>query len=224
MILRTPRLTLHPFTASDGPVLHRQWNEPDVRRHLFDDLPVSLSFVREQIAASRSLFRDHGFGFLTIRRGTRTIGFVGLRPFRRRRIELLYALRPAHWARGYATEASVAVLRLGFARGLRTIWAGADAPNRASFRVMRRLGFQRAGFLTVGGRAAIYYRIGRRRFASRLLALHQPGGLSSSRRASAAAAAGSAPERRARLRASCAARRSPRRIASLPSRKSSSGL
>lgn len=80
--------------------------------------------------------------------------------------QLLRALRPTHWVRGYATEASVAVLRLAFARGLRTIWAGADAPNRASFRLMRRLGFQRAGGFTVGGRPAIYYRIDRRRFAN----------------------------------------------------------
>ena len=167
MILRTPRLTLHPFSVRDGPALHRQWNDREIRRFLFDDRPVSPSLVHEQIAASRRLFRELGFGFFTVRRGVRTIGFVGLRPFgRRKRIELLYALRPTHWARGYATEASVAVLWLAFARGLRTIWAGADAPNRASFRLMRRLGFQRAGGFTVGGRPAIYYRIDRRRFAN----------------------------------------------------------
>jgi RimJ/RimL family protein N-acetyltransferase len=123
---------------------------------------VSRSFVREQIAASRALFREHGFGFFTLRRGSRTIGFAGLRPFGRpRRIELLYALLPAYWARGYATEASLAVLRLGFGRGLRSIWAGADAPNHASLRVMRRLGFRRVGRLVIGGRTAIYHRITR---------------------------------------------------------------
>ncbi|HJS58667.1 MAG TPA: GNAT family N-acetyltransferase [Vicinamibacteria bacterium] len=167
MILRTPRLTLHPFSVRDGPALHRQWNDHEIRRFLFDDRPVPRSQVREQIAASRRLFRERGFGFFTVRRRTRTIGFGGLRPFgRRKRIELLYALRPAHWAKGYATEASVAVLRLAFARGLRTIWAGADAPNRTSFRLMRRLGFQPAGRFTVGGRSAIDYRIDRRRFAN----------------------------------------------------------
>ncbi len=162
MIVRTPRLALRPFAASDLRTLHRQWNDREVRRYLFDDAPVPLAVVSGQIAASRALFRERGFGFFTIRRGARTIGFAGLRPFGRpRRIELLYALRPAYWARGYATEASLAVLRLGFARGLRTIWAGADPPNSASFRVMRRLGFRRVGRRVIGGRPAIYYRISR---------------------------------------------------------------
>lgn len=162
MILRTPRLELRPFAASDLRTLHRQWNDREVGRYLFDGVPVSLSVVREQIAASRALFRERGFGSFTIRYGARTIGFAGLRPFgRARRIELLYALRPAYWARGYATEACLALLRLGFAHGLHTIWAGADAPNRASFRVMRRLGFRRVGRRVIADHRAIYYRISR---------------------------------------------------------------
>ena len=184
MILRTPRLTLHPFAARDLNTLHRQWNDREVRRYLFDGRPVSRSFVRDQIAASRRLLRERGFGFFTIRRGTRTIGFVGLRPFGQRgRIGLLYALRPACWARGYATEASRAVLRLGFRRGLRTIWAGADTPNRASLRVMRRLGFRRAARLTLAGRPVLYCRLDRRRFA-KASTQARPAGFSSSRRAS----------------------------------------
>jgi RimJ/RimL family protein N-acetyltransferase len=163
-VLRTPRLTLHPFRERDAPLLHRQWNERQLRRFLFDDAPVSLGFVRQQIALSRRLFRERGFGFFTLRRGARVIGFAALRPFRGgRRIELLYALRPAYWGRGYASEAARAVLRLGFARGLLSIWAGADPPNRASFRVMRRLGFRPAGRLLVAGRPADYYRLWRPR-------------------------------------------------------------
>ncbi len=162
MILRTPRLTLRSLSAADARVLHRQWNDTEVRRYLFDGAPVSPALVREQIHASRRLFRERGFGLFTIRRGRRVIGFAGLRPFgRRRRIELLYALRPAYWGKGYAHEASRAVLRLGFARGLRAIWAGADPPNRASFRVMRGLGFRPAATIVLDGRPTIYYRIRR---------------------------------------------------------------
>lgn len=145
-------------------MLLRQWNDREVGRFLFDGAPVSLAFVRLQIALSRRLFRERGFGFFAVRRGARVVGFAGLRPFHGgRRVELLYALRPAYRGRGYASEAARALLKLGFARGLRSIWAGADPPNRASFRVMRRLGFRPAGRLVVAGRPADYYRLWRPR-------------------------------------------------------------
>ena len=163
-MLKTERLELHPFEARDAATLHRQWNDPEVRRYLFDGGPVSMALVRSQIASSRRWFRERGFGFFTVRRARRVIGFVGLRPFHAgRRVELLYALRPAHQGRGYATEAAAAVLRLGFGRGLRSIWAGADPPNRASFRVMRRLAFRPAERLVLGGRSVHYYRLWRSR-------------------------------------------------------------
>lgn len=144
------------------------WNHPDVRRYLFDDRRVSIALVREQIARSRHLFRERGFGLYTIRRRSRVIGFAGLRPFGRpRRTELFYALMPSHWGRGYATEAAEAVLSHGFEQGLRVVWAGADPPNRASFGVMARLGFRRSRREVLGGVVVDYHRIRRTEFLGR---------------------------------------------------------
>jgi RimJ/RimL family protein N-acetyltransferase len=169
LTLRTPRLLLRPFAAGDAGALHRMWTGPEVRRYLFDGNRVAPGFVREQIAASRRLFRERGFGLYTIRLRGRTVGFAGLKRFGRPlRIELFYALRPSAWGRGYATEASLAVLRHGFERGLRVVWAGADPPNRASFGVMRRLGFRRARREVLGGVVVDYYRLRRRDFVRRL--------------------------------------------------------
>jgi RimJ/RimL family protein N-acetyltransferase len=159
---------LRPFGPPDAAALFRMWNHPDVRRYMFDDQRVSLGAVRDQIARSRRLFRERGFGLYTIRRRGRTIGFAGLRPFGRpRRMELFYALLPSLWGRGYATEASRAVLCAGFAAGLRVVWAGADPPNRSSFGVMRRLGFRRARCEVLGGVVVDYYRLERRAFLGR---------------------------------------------------------
>ena len=144
------------------------WNDPDVRRYMFDDRRVPLRAVREQIARSRRLVRERGVGLYTIRRGGRTLGFAGLRPFGRpRRMELFYALLPTAWGHGYATEAARAVLRAGFESGLRVVWAGADPPNRASFGVMRRLGFRRVRREVLGGVVVDYYRIERAVFRER---------------------------------------------------------
>jgi ribosomal-protein-alanine N-acetyltransferase len=70
------------------------------------------------------------------------IGFAGLRPLPDAPdLELYYGLDPAHWGRGYATEASRAVLRYGFdVLGLDAIPIRTDGPNAASVAVMERLG------------------------------------------------------------------------------------
>ena len=87
------------------------------------------------------------------------IGFAGLREFGEDcEVELLYGLLPEFWHQGYATEASRAVLQHGFqVCGLTKIYAGADPPNEASFRVMKNLGMVFAKRMILNGKEAIYY-------------------------------------------------------------------
>jgi RimJ/RimL family protein N-acetyltransferase len=57
------------------------------------------------------------------------------------------------------------VLRFGFEEiGLAEIWAGADSPNAASFRVMERLGMSFAR--EVGDKPVRYYRMRRETFTA----------------------------------------------------------
>jgi [ribosomal protein S5]-alanine N-acetyltransferase len=170
-LLRTPRLLLRPFAPEHEDVLFEQWNDASVRKYLFDDEPVSRETVRAQIDASRANEGAIGCGYylLALRDAPeRPIGFAGLRPFGASgRVELLYALQPRYHRRGLATEAARAVLDHGFRRcGLAEIFAGADAPNEASFRVMTRLGMQPFADIVVGGRPTPYYRISRDAFAA----------------------------------------------------------
>jgi RimJ/RimL family protein N-acetyltransferase len=63
-----------------------------------------------------------------------------------RAIEIVVALGPTFWGKGYAAEAGGAVLHHAFATlGLSQVVALVDAPNAASHRLMRRLGFRPAG-------------------------------------------------------------------------------
>lgn len=55
-------------------------------------------------------------------------------------IELGYAIHPAHWGKGYATEALKLAVRDLFALGYREVTAGAFAENIASIRVMEKAG------------------------------------------------------------------------------------
>ena len=60
--------------------------------------------------------------------------------------QLVYALRPEHTGRGYATEAARAVIEQARdVLGLSRIISAADEPNVRSIRVLEGLGFVRSG-------------------------------------------------------------------------------
>ncbi len=66
-LLETKCLNLVPFSLADSDQLHRLWNEPDVRKYLWDDKAVSMETVVEVIESSILGFADRGFGFCTVR-------------------------------------------------------------------------------------------------------------------------------------------------------------
>lgn len=91
------------------------------------------------------------------------IGFCGLRPIGESAdVEILYGIAPRLWGQGLATEAARAVLDFGFrAAGLSRIYAGADPPNRASFRVIEKLGMRYAEVRTTAAGETPYWVIER---------------------------------------------------------------
>jgi RimJ/RimL family protein N-acetyltransferase len=176
LVLRTPRLLLRPFGPEDEEALLDFWNDPHVRRYLWDDRLVSRDEVREQLALSERDFRENGYGgfILALAQWPGVlIGFSGLRRLDgSEEVELLYGLYQNFWGRGLATEAARAVLRFGFEEvGLEEILAGADLDNAASVRVMERLGMSSAGERRVGPQAspATYYRLRREDFDGRVI-------------------------------------------------------
>jgi RimJ/RimL family protein N-acetyltransferase len=164
--LKTERLCLEPFDFSHEEALLSLFNDREVGLYLWDGEPVARETVRALIADSLAGFRDQGLGHfvLALRADpSRIVGFAGLRAVGASTdIEVLYALAPPWWKTGLATEAARAVLRHAFeTAGLTEVWAGADPPNVASFRVMERLGMSLADERTIGGRPARYYRLDR---------------------------------------------------------------
>jgi RimJ/RimL family protein N-acetyltransferase len=170
-LLLTPRLALRPCTLADVPALHALWQDPDVRRWLWDDMLIPEASARDVVEESLATFAARGFGqWLASGRADGALrGFAGLRAFGGEgEVELLYGLAPAHWGEGLATEAAHAVLD----HGLRTlalprIAARADSPNAASVRVMQRLGLRFDGERLVQGRATMHYSIAREDWLAR---------------------------------------------------------
>lgn len=78
------------------------------------------------------------------------------------RLRLPPCAPPAHWGRGYATEASRAILRHAFETlGLARVPGRTDAPNRGSARVLERLGMHFEGERLVNGNPHACYALGR---------------------------------------------------------------
>ncbi|HEX5718836.1 MAG TPA: GNAT family N-acetyltransferase [Thermoanaerobaculia bacterium] len=155
-MLETERLLLIPFDREHVPFLHRLWTDTEVRRYLWDDRIISVDEAAEVVEAS---LQSYGMWLLRRKDDGEDIGFCGLRDFDDPpQVEILYALFPAHWRQGLATEASREVLRYVFEDlGLDKVYAGADPPNETSFKVMERLGMTFDSRRIIDGREAIYY-------------------------------------------------------------------
>ncbi|GAB3983413.1 GNAT family N-acetyltransferase [Actinoallomurus acanthiterrae] len=146
--LRTDRLILRPWRASDLEPWAAMNADPEVREHLGDLL------TREQSDASAARFqaeldqRGYGFWAIEVRATGEFIGFAGLdqleahMPFTG--VEIGWRLARPAWGHGYATEAARTVLAYGFdSLELPEIVAVTTATNVRSQAVMRRIGMTR---------------------------------------------------------------------------------
>src|SRR6185436_1247870 len=83
--------------------------------------PMTLEETKAMMARIEEHHRAHGFGIWAVEAAgvAPFIGFVGLQrvtfeaPFTPA-VEIGWRLAPAHWGKGYATEAAKAALRFGF--------------------------------------------------------------------------------------------------------------
>ncbi|MBM4385140.1 MAG: GNAT family N-acetyltransferase [Deltaproteobacteria bacterium] len=158
-MLTTERLELRPIARADHARLLAIFRDPYVRRYLWDSVICTPAEVEDVLAQSEAAFRDHGVGIfgVAVCGASELIGFAGARPTKNGELELIYGLLPEHWGRGFTDEASRAVLALAFERGHARVWAGTDTENKASERVMQRLGMRFDHRVTVNGLPQIYY-------------------------------------------------------------------
>lgn len=152
--LTTRRLRLRPLSADDTDDLVAYRSAEDVCRYVPFE-PMGPAAVAEKLKAGwsrREIAAEGDAVTLGIElAGTgRLIGDVMLllASAEHRRGEIGWVLHPEHSGRGYATEASHAVLHLAFDElGLHRVVARVDARNEASLRLGERLGMRREAYL-----------------------------------------------------------------------------
>lgn len=147
----TDRLILRPQEVGDADVFRRLWTERDGRvpahRRIDADGHPDVDDISAHISGEQSA---GGSGLLTVqRRGTDdVIGYCGVNFVGRGDAdepELAFELLQTVHNRGYATEASEAVLGWAAAVGYASIRASVWEWNSASRRVLEKLGFVDSG-------------------------------------------------------------------------------
>jgi RimJ/RimL family protein N-acetyltransferase len=140
------RLRYRRLRTQDMDVFHALVVDPHVRRYLMDGEVHDREFCLAALRISDRLFERNGVGMylIDVRDGPESIGFAGLHVIESQGPEpqLIYAFVEGATGRGYATEAGRSMVEAARHAGLLPLLAGADAPNVASLRVLRKLGFR----------------------------------------------------------------------------------
>ena len=142
----TERLLLRPLTLADAEAFFRYRSLPEVCRFQSfqpKTMPEIEAFLRANESTQPDIPGTWRQLAVCLQDGT-LIGDVGLHTLDEWQLELGYTLAPEQQGKGYATEAVAAVLRQAF-----SVWnkhrvtASVDPENRASIRLLERLGFRK---------------------------------------------------------------------------------
>jgi RimJ/RimL family protein N-acetyltransferase len=144
--LKSARLGFRLWTAGDLPLALGLWGDPGVSAWLSG--PLSAAAIGARLDSEIQLHEECGIQYwpVFLLASNEHVGCAGLRPKAENLLELGYYLKPAFWGSGLATEAAAAVA--GYAFGslhVEALFAGHHPANRASQRVLEKIGFERAG-------------------------------------------------------------------------------
>jgi len=145
--IKTKRLVIRPFDEGDLDIVYQISSDPEARRFTGGVLTRAESDRGLQGHIDRVSQSGLGARAVVESGSDQLIGYCGLQPFAdTEEIELFYGYATHAWGRGFATEAAVAVIELGF-RCLQAerLVAIVHPENLASLRVLEKLGFLRSG-------------------------------------------------------------------------------
>lgn len=163
-VLRTDRLILRPFTIDDIDAAYKMNLDEEVSRWTGDGGVVGKEEIRrriqEDVLGDYAKYR-YGRMAVVLKETEEFIGFCGLKYLEDyEEVDLGYRLMSQYWGRGYATEACQVCLDYGFGQlGLNKIIAMVLPQNKASIRVLDKLGFQFQRDIVEGEDMALLYAV-----------------------------------------------------------------
>lgn len=157
----------------DAPDLYEMDADPVVQRYTGDSIPASVQETGERIRNYKD-YVLYGYGrWTTILKETgKVIGWCGLKYLTDiNETDLGYRWKKKHWGKGYATEAGRACLQYGFENlGVEQIIAQVLKDNKASIRVLEKIGMTYWKQLHTEENPGLFYRILKEDFYMKLKA------------------------------------------------------
>jgi ribosomal-protein-alanine N-acetyltransferase len=152
MQLDTERLILREVNWNDLDDIHSLHSHPEVDKYNTIGIPANIKETEQLLAPiinDKQAQSRKRYGWVIVEKSSDIfVGFIGLNlsADRFRMGEIYFKLMPVSWGKGYATEAAKAVVRFGFEQlQLHRIEAGVATENRASIRVLEKLGMTQEG-------------------------------------------------------------------------------
>ncbi|MDB4656061.1 GNAT family N-acetyltransferase [Flavobacteriales bacterium] len=162
-VIETKRLLLREITLDDKEAMFQLHFHPEVQKYTGEPVIESLEEMEQAIQTRIPNYKKYGYGRWAtfLKEEMQFIGWAGLAYLPEfDEIDIGYRFLPEYWGRGYATEASRAILAFGFDKlGLKKIIAIAMKENQASIRVMEKVGmeFDKLAPYEPGGEDVVWY-------------------------------------------------------------------
>ena len=144
--LVTARLLIRPLEAVDAAAVAGYRSEPAVARYQSWSTPYTVADAQELVGGD-PLAAGWFQSAIVLRSGGTLIGDLGVNLHENlQQAEIGFTLATRYQGLGYGSEAVAGMLKHQFAdRGLHKVSAECDARNRASARLLERVGFRREG-------------------------------------------------------------------------------
>lgn len=148
--LESPRLVLRNFRDSDLDTFITYRNMPEVAIYQGWKLPYTREealALFENIKNKETVEQGEWIQLaIELKNISKLIGDVGMFVFRhdRRQARIGFTIAPAHWRKGFATEATTRLLEYLFdERDFHRVSADCDALNTGSWKLLEKVGFRR---------------------------------------------------------------------------------
>jgi ribosomal-protein-alanine N-acetyltransferase len=172
MTLETERLILSPWNRADWTEFRPIANDVEVMRYITGGVPWTDEKIQAFVDRQMELYRERGFcrWKLTEKVSGELIGFCGPGFWKDAPdVEIGWWLARRCWGRGLATEAATVALRDAFERaGLERVVSVAMPENRASRRIMEKLGLVFECDFVAERQQLVRYAIVRAQYAARM--------------------------------------------------------
>ncbi|WP_412984727.1 GNAT family N-acetyltransferase [Pontimicrobium sp. IMCC45349] len=161
-ILETERLYLRELTALDAKNFYMLNLDPEVMKYT-GDVPFKSIDSAKQFLENYSDYKNNGVGrWVVILKSTQAfIGWCGIKyTSELDEYDIGYRFFKNHWHKGYATEAAKACIDLGFkTHNIKTIVGRAMTENKASIKVLEKIGLAHAKNFDFDGNDGVIYKM-----------------------------------------------------------------